>query len=155
MVVVSNPVVDLLVRIKNAALRKKKVVIVPYSRFKIRILAVLREKHYIFDFNVSGSLIRNISIYLKYELINQKKVFYIYNWKFFRCLYAPKERLVNYLFNNGFLIVSTSKKNKPICAYDYQQLRRERLLAAKKEKSNICGGKVLFHIWKQPRFQRI
>lgn len=51
---ISDPVADLLIRIKNATLAKKKSVLVPYSRFKGTLAKVLQAEGFIKKVEVVG-----------------------------------------------------------------------------------------------------
>jgi small subunit ribosomal protein S8 len=62
-----DPIADMLTRIRNAASRKHKSVIMPYSKHKVEILKVLKSAGYISSFTVSEELKRNISVILKYH----------------------------------------------------------------------------------------
>jgi small subunit ribosomal protein S8 len=46
----SDPIADLLTRIRNAAMARKDMVVVPYTRQKMDILKVLRSRKFISDF---------------------------------------------------------------------------------------------------------
>lgn len=64
----SDPIADMLTRIRNAQQRKKDKVSTPSSNLRINVLNVLKEEGYIKDFNVSTLRpgINEISIKLKY-----------------------------------------------------------------------------------------
>lgn len=47
----TDPIADLLTRIRNAAMARKDNVVVPYSRMKMSVLKVLQEKGFIQEFN--------------------------------------------------------------------------------------------------------
>jgi small subunit ribosomal protein S8 len=49
----TDPIADLLIRIKNAARARKETVSIPYSKVKEQILGNLKKKHFIDDFQVS------------------------------------------------------------------------------------------------------
>ena len=51
---VTDPIADLLTRIRNAARARKTLVHVPYSKMKEAICAVLKEKGYVLSLQVSG-----------------------------------------------------------------------------------------------------
>lgn len=60
----SDPIADMLTRIRNAILRSHKEVILPSSKIKVNILSVLKDKGYIKEFVVENNEIR---ILLKYK----------------------------------------------------------------------------------------
>ena len=51
---VTDPIADLLTRIRNAARARKTLIHVPYSKMKEAICAVLKEKGYLLSLQVSG-----------------------------------------------------------------------------------------------------
>ncbi|MCP5245264.1 MAG: 30S ribosomal protein S8 [Burkholderiales bacterium] len=51
----SDPIADMLTRIRNAQMAKKKSVCVPYSKIKSAIAKVLKEEGYIIDFKKNMS----------------------------------------------------------------------------------------------------
>tara|TARA_B100001123_G_scaffold376980_1_gene444092 strand:- start:264 stop:659 length:396 start_codon:yes stop_codon:yes gene_type:complete len=64
----SDPIGDMLARIKNSQMRSHKKVELPSSKFKIKIAEVLKNEGYIIDFKVSdGDNKQNLEINLKYN----------------------------------------------------------------------------------------
>jgi len=69
---VSDPIGDMLTRIRNAILVRHDTVLVPYSKIKLAITQILREEGFIKDYEVvKGKPHRVIKIYLKYDEKNQ------------------------------------------------------------------------------------
>ncbi len=66
----SDPIGDMIARIKNAQLRNHKVIKLPSSNFKVKIADVLKKEGFIIDYKIenSDSKIFNLSINLKYNL---------------------------------------------------------------------------------------
>jgi small subunit ribosomal protein S8 len=62
----TDPIADLLTRIRNAQLAKHDTVTVKTSRLRTEILRILKEEGYIADYTVSGSPISMAEISLKY-----------------------------------------------------------------------------------------
>ena len=62
----SDPISDMLTRIRNAQNARKPSVSMPSSKFKQEIAKVLKEEGYIGDFQVSGDAKPTLSIALKY-----------------------------------------------------------------------------------------
>jgi len=66
--VMTDPLGDMLVRIKNALAVKKNKVEIPYSKLKIAVLKILKDHNLIEDIKVSGEGIKKkIIVYLKYD----------------------------------------------------------------------------------------
>jgi len=64
----SDPIGDMIARIKNAQLRNHKKVQLPSSKFKIKIAEVLKSEGYIIDFKVSQESNKSyLEISLKYN----------------------------------------------------------------------------------------
>ncbi len=67
----SDPVGDMLARIKNSQVRNHKKVQLPSSKFKVKIVEVLKSEGYIIDFKVDNDEKKpNLEINLKYNLGN-------------------------------------------------------------------------------------
>ena len=62
----SDPIGDMIARIKNSQMRNHKKVQLPSSKFKIKITEVLKNEGYIIDYNVSEEKKPNLEIILKY-----------------------------------------------------------------------------------------
>ena len=64
----SDPVGDMLARIKNSLMRNHKKVQLPSSKFKVKIVEVLKSEGYIIDYKVSKEDNKeNLEINLKYS----------------------------------------------------------------------------------------
>ena len=64
----SDPIGDMLARIKNAQMRNSKKVLMPSSKFKTKIADVLKNEGYIIDYKVlSEDSKSNLEILLKYS----------------------------------------------------------------------------------------
>ena len=67
----SDPVGDMLTRIKNSQIRNHKKIQLPSSKFKVKIVEVLKNEGYIIDFKVDDDEKKpNLEINLKYNLGN-------------------------------------------------------------------------------------
>ena len=69
---ISDPIADMLTRIRNAVMARHDFVLVPTSRMKMSIARILKEEGFISDYEVlRGKPHRVIKIYLKYTDKNQ------------------------------------------------------------------------------------
>ena len=69
---ISDPIADMLTRIRNAIMMRHDSVLVPASRMKLCIARILKEENFINDYEVLRSKPhRVIKIYLKYSDKNQ------------------------------------------------------------------------------------
>ena len=65
---ITDPIADMLVRIKNANQRKYKTVLIPYSKTKEKITQILKDEKYISGFQIVGKgVTKGINIILKYK----------------------------------------------------------------------------------------
>ena len=63
----SDPIGDMLSRIKNSQMRNHKTVQLPSSKFKVKLAEVLKSEGYIIDYNVTEDKKPNLKINLKYN----------------------------------------------------------------------------------------
>ena len=66
----SDPIGDMLARIKNAQVRNHNKVSLPSSKFKAKIADVLKSEGYIIDYKINNEKKPSIEINLKYNLGN-------------------------------------------------------------------------------------
>jgi len=109
----TDPISDMLTRIRNAVNAKQKFVIVPFSKFKMEILDVIKKAGYIDNIEVKGvgdGFGNIIRIKLKYSdsgksiISGLKKVS-----KPGRRIYVSKDNLPVVLGGLGIAVVSTSQ----------------------------------------------
>lgn len=62
----TDPIADMLTRIRNATVARNAETQMPYSKMKIAIAKILKEEGYIQDFSVDSEKFRNLRIDLKY-----------------------------------------------------------------------------------------
>lgn len=130
---VTDPIADMLTRIRNANSIKMDFVDIPSSGIKGEIAKILYEEGYIKNYEVrqegSSSIIR---IYLKYD---KKKKGVITELKRISKpslrVYAEKNEIPKVLGGLGIAILSTSKG----------------VLTGEKAKKNGVGGEVVCYIW--------
>ena len=64
----TDPIADMLTRIRNAVLAKHEFVLIPASKFKIDIARILKEEGFIRDYEVlKGQPHRTIKVFLRYS----------------------------------------------------------------------------------------
>ena len=69
---ISDPIADILTRIRNAVMVRHESVMIPASRMKLAIARILKEEGFISDYEVlKGKPHRVIKIYLKYSGKNE------------------------------------------------------------------------------------
>ena len=129
----TDPIADMLTRIRNANKALHEHATMPSSRMKVEIARLLKEEGYITDFHVDeGESFNTLTIQLKYGrnrdrvLTNLKRVS-----KPGRRVYARKDRLPRVLGGMGTAILSTSGG----------------LITSKTAEERGVGGEVVCFIW--------
>jgi small subunit ribosomal protein S8 len=107
----TDPIADLLTRIKNGLRVKKKRVTAPYSTIKVGILKILKDKNLIQGFKVQENGVKkNFVIYLKYDENNEPLIEDLKRVsKPGRRIYAGYKDLKPLRGGFAFRIVSTSR----------------------------------------------
>ena len=130
---VTDPIADMLTRIRNANQMRYKEVEVPASKMKLEIARILKEEGFINDYKVKKNNIQNIIVLsLKY---GQNKERVITGLKRISKpglrVYAKAEELPRVLNGLGIAIVSTSKG----------------VMTDKDARKESLGGEVMAYIW--------
>jgi len=106
----SDPIGDMLARIKNALMRNHKKVNLPASNFKTKIAEVLKLEGYIIDYKIEeNETKKNLQIHLKYNLGNPVINSIERVSKPGRRIFSSAESLPKINNGLGIAIVSTSK----------------------------------------------
>ena len=129
----TDPIADMLTRIRNANQMRYKEVEVPASKIKEAIAEILKEEGYIVDYKIKKNNVQNIIVLnLKY---GQNKERVITGLKRISKpglrVYAKAEELPRVLNGLGIAIVSTSKG----------------LMVDRKARKESLGGEVLAYVW--------
>lgn len=132
---VTDPIADMLTRIRNANQMRYKEVEVPASKIKNEIARILKQEGFISDYKVKkvkGNVQDNLVLNLKYS---DKKERVITGLKRISKpglrVYAKAEEIPSVLSGLGIAIISTSKG----------------LMTDKEAKNASLGGEVLAYIW--------
>jgi len=130
---ISDPVADMLTRIRNANTIKSASVLIPFSTLKKAIADVLKESGYIKDYKLIGEKKKsNIKVYLKYTINNESVISDIKRIsKPGRRVYRGMDKLDKVLDGLGISIVSTPKGI--MTDHDCRKLK--------------MGGEVLCQVW--------
>ncbi|MCM8772408.1 MAG: 30S ribosomal protein S8 [candidate division WOR-3 bacterium] len=128
----TDPIADMLTRIRNANAVSKTYVDVPYSKFKEEILKVLKEEKYIKDYEViqenSKKILRVYLLYYgKRKAITEIKKISTPG----RRIYVSKDKIPVIKNNYGIAVLTTSKG----------------VMSNKKAKELGIGGELLFYVW--------
>lgn len=130
----TDPIADMLTRIRNALTAKHETVEVPASKIKVAIAEILVKEGYVKGFEVvDGNVQNNIVITLKYAPVKGQKV--VTGLKRVSTpglrVYACVDNLPKVLNGMGIAILSTSKG----------------ILTDKEAKAQHVGGEVLAYVW--------
>ena len=131
--VVTDPIADMLTRIRNANQLKYKEVLVPTSKLKVEIANILKNEGYINGYKLvsteNGSM---MNIELKYGAKKERVITGLKRIsKPGLRVYAKKEEIPTVLNGLGIAIISTSKG----------------IMTDKDARKQNLGGEVLAYIW--------
>lgn len=129
----TDPIADMLTRIRNAAMGRKKDARIPSSRMKVEIAKILKDEGYIRNFKViDDSLQGFLNITLKYTGDNQSVITGLKRVSKPGCrIYCKADSVPKVLDGLGIVIVSTSSG----------------IVTGKKCLELGVGGEVLCQIW--------
>ena len=129
----TDPIADMLTRIRNPAMGRKKDVRIPSSRMKVEIAKILKEEGYIRNFKVvDDNLQGSLSMTLKYTDDNQSVITGLKKVSKPGCrIYCKADSIPKVLDGLGIVIVSTSTG----------------IVTGKKCQEIGVGGEVLCQIW--------
>jgi small subunit ribosomal protein S8 len=132
MMTITDPIADMLTRIRNAVGARHEVVEVPSSKEKVEIARILQDEGFINGYVVSGDVQKVITISLKYGPNKEKVLSGLKRIsKPGLRVYADVNSIPRVLNGLGVAILSTSKG----------------LLTDKQAKKNHVGGEVVAYIW--------
>jgi small subunit ribosomal protein S8 len=129
----TDPIADLLTRIRNAALIKKKEVMIPSSKLKTEVAKIFKEEGYIRNFKVIDDNKQGIlSLSLKYGDDNTSVISGIRRIsRPGRRLYCTRDSIPKVLDGLGTAVISTSKG----------------LMTDKRCADLGLGGEIICYIW--------
>lgn len=132
MTVVTDPIADMLTRIRNANQMRSNEVEVPASKLKLEIAKILKDEGFIVDYKIKEDKVED-SLFLTLKYIKKERV--ITGLKRISKpglrVYAKSEELPKVLNGLGIAIVSTSKG----------------VMTGKQAKTENLGGEVLAYVW--------
>ena len=129
---VTDPIADMLTRIRNANQQRHEEVVVPCSKLKVDLAEILKNEGFIKDYKVEGEgVVKNIVITLKYKgnervISGLKRVS-----KPGLRQYAKVNEIPNVLNGLGIVVLSTSQG----------------LMTDKEARAKQVGGEVIAYIW--------
>ena len=130
---VTDPIADLLTRIRNANQMRYNEVVVPSSKMKLEIIEILKNEGYIASYKIDKNEVQdNVIITLKYGKNKERVISGLKRIsKPGLRVYAKAEEIPTVLNGIGIAIVSTSKG----------------VMTGKEARKENLGGEVLAYIW--------
>lgn len=129
----TDPVADMLARIRNASVAKHSKVDIPASRMKISLAKILKSEGYIKNYKVLKDQSHGVlRIYIKYDEANQGVIAGLKRLsKPGRRVYVKKKDIPFVLNGMGIAVLSTSKG----------------ILADREARKQNVGGELLCSLW--------
>jgi small subunit ribosomal protein S8 len=130
---ITDPIADMFVRIRNANSKLHEKVDIPSSKIKTEIAKVLKEEGYISNYkNIEDQKQGVLRVYLKYDANGKAALSGLRRVsKPGLRIYKGYKELPNVLGSFGIAIISTPKG----------------IMASKKAKAEMIGGEVLGYVW--------
>ena len=129
----TDPIADMLTRIRNANQNRAKDVSMPSSKMKETIASILKEEGYITDYSIETNDVQNIlTLTLKYGTNKERVITGLKRIsKPGLRVYASKEDIPTVLNGLGIAIISTPKG----------------VMTDRLARKNNVGGEVIAYIW--------
>ena len=129
----SDPIADMLTRIRNASGAEHEKVDIPCSRLKVRIAEILKDEGFIKNFRVLEDKKQGmLRVYLKYGAGNEKMMSGLVRVSTpGRRVYVGHDKLPSILGGMGVTLVSTSRG----------------VLTDRDARKEHVGGEVLAYVW--------
>lgn len=129
----TDPIADMLTRLRNANAAYHETVAMPYSKIKAHIAEILQKEGYIQGWRVEDARVgKNLVVTLKYGPTRERAIAGLRRVsKPGLRVYAKKDNLPRVLGGLGEAIISTSSG----------------LMTDKEAKKNGVGGEVLAYVW--------
>ncbi len=128
----TDPIADMLTRIRNGIQARHESVAIPASKEKLEIARILKEEGFILNFRVEGDLKKTLTVDLKYGPNNERIISGLKRIsKPGLRVYAKSTDLPRVLNGLGIAIISTSNG----------------LMVDRDARKKNVGGEVLAYVW--------
>ena len=129
----SDPIADMLTRLRNACRAKKEKVAFPLSRLRLEIIKVLKDEGFIKGFGIQRERgLSVLNVLLRYDEKNQCIITGIRRIsKPGRRVYVKREEIPKVMSGMGLAILSTSRG----------------IMTGEEARRRGLGGEVLCHVW--------
>ena len=128
----TDPVADMLARIRNALLARHEAVEIPFSRLKVKIAEILKQEGFINDFSVQNEFPASLRVQLKYTdgrkpaIVGMRRTS-----RPGRRVYVRHKHIPHVLNGMGISIISTSHG----------------VVTDRDARKNAVGGELLCEVW--------
>lgn len=131
--VITDPIADMLTRIRNANMAEKKVVQMPHSKMKSEVARILKAEGFIKDYTVENDAGKSVlNVFLKYTIEREPVIQGLRRISKPSCRkYVNAEEVPRVLGGIGTAILSTSSG----------------VMTDKDARKKHVGGEVLCYIW--------
>lgn len=130
--IMTDPIADMLTRIRNALQQKHESVSMPASKEKQAIAKILKDEGFITDYSVEGDVKKTLTITLKYAEDNKRVISGLRRIsKPGLRVYAKVDNLPRVLNGLGIAIISTSNG----------------MMTDRDAKKSHLGGEVIAYVW--------
>ena len=129
----SDPIADMLTRIRNAVAMKKEFVEFPSSKMKLSVLSVMKKEGYISNFTSTINDNKSLTkVDLKYDVVDKKNldINFRVSTPGLRS-YSRKDEIPMYMGGLAISVISTSKG----------------VMTGKEAFKNNIGGEIICYIW--------
>lgn len=128
----TDPIADMLTRIRNANALHHESVAMPSSRMKVQIAKILKEEGFVVDYAVNGDVKKTLTLNLKYGERGERVISGLKKIsKPGLRVSATADRLPRVLRGLGIAIISTSQG----------------VMTDKKARALNIGGEVIAYVW--------
>ena len=127
---VTDPIADMLTRLRNAQLARKQHVLIPHSKLLWRVALLLKELGFLGEVVLRG---RKINRVIKVDLIEENS--------------RPRMSGVTRISKPGRRIWSSSKRVYPLHGGFVIFSTSQGILTHKEARKRNVGGEILFEIW--------
>jgi small subunit ribosomal protein S8 len=128
----TDPVADMLARIRNALLARHEAVEIPFSRLKVKIAEILKQEGFINDFSIQNEFPASLRVQLKYgegrkpAIVGMRRTS-----RPGRRVYVRHKHIPHVLNGMGISIISTSHG----------------VVTDRDARKNAVGGEILCEVW--------
>lgn len=128
----TDPIADMLTRIRNASIAKKDELVLPYSKFKAHLANLLLKEGFVASVSETQDKLKSLKISLKYNQNGESVIAGIKRVsKPGQRIYVPSDKLPRTNSGFGVTVVSTSKG----------------LMTDKEARKSKVGGEVVCQVW--------